>query len=180
MKYFLLPLLLILSQAVSAQDFASNFRLIKGKVVYENILHNEELTGLKEPLIKQLYSTGGITNIQDKGNYLTADINEMIIDFRKYGATYLDVSYALNKVIRGKLIIEFRDGRYKANISDIVFYDNPPSKDSGEFLLEEVFVRNTRQEFRSRHTVKLSLHVMDMQFREIFTIKEDEQVAKDW
>lgn len=180
MKYFFLPLLLMLSQAVAAQDLASNFRLTQGKVVYENIFHNEELTDLKESLTRRLYATGGITNIQDQGQYLTADINEMIIDFRKYGATRLDVSYPLYKAIRGKLMIEFREGRYKANISDIVFFDNPPGKDACEYLLEEVFVRNTRQEFRSRPTIKLSLRIMDMQFKDIFTIKEDQQVAKDW
>lgn len=180
MKYFFLSLLLILTLPALAQDFASNFRLSSGKAVYEHILYNEATSNLKESLKKQLLSTGGITNIQDKGQYLTADIYEMMIDYRKYGATNFDITPPLAYPFRGKLLIEFRDGRYKANIRDIVFIDKDYSTRTNYIPLEKTFVRNNRQEFRSRPNILRSLRIMNMHFMEIFTLAEANNAVEDW
>lgn len=180
MKYLFFFILFALNLQVQAQDFVSNFRLSNRKALYEHVFLNEEISDLKESLKKQLLTTGGITNVQDNGQYLTAEINEMIIDYRKYGATYFEISFPLTKPIRGKLMIEFRDGRYKAHISDIVFIDNDYRKGINDFSLEEAFVRNNRQEFRSRSSIQHSLHLMNLHFMEIFTLNAEEEIPEDW
>ena len=74
MKKILLPLLLLISVSVQAQSVLSNFSIEENAIVYKYIFEPSDTVNLKERLLLQLRSTRGIENVEDKGNYISANL----------------------------------------------------------------------------------------------------------
>ena len=139
MNKLLLPLLLFFSLAAQAQY---NFKTENKSLVYESVIQNEG-SNLKEALHKQLLSTTGITNVEDNGDFLTAEINKLPVRYKDYGYNTLDVSLQLNRPIRARMVVDFREGRYKAKITDIIFITE--EEIGNDFPKERFFLRGNGQ-----------------------------------
>jgi hypothetical protein len=144
-----------------------NFAIENGQVIWQKV-YETDLT--KEELIGQIKSSGQFVNISENGEILTAEINQLSMDFKGYGVSEMSTPmYVSRSYVKAFALIDFKEERYRVTLKTIKFvqkYDDALSR-QGETLDIELFALKKRNtEFKTSFLAKPS-EIMDFTFQKI-------------
>ena len=154
-----------------------NFLIENGQViwqkVYETDLTNEELIG-------QIKTSGPFENVSENNESLTAEINQLSMDFKGYGVSEMSTPmYVSRSYVKTFVLIEFKEKRYRVTLKNIKFvqkYEDALSKEGETTDLELFALKKRNTEFKSSFLNKPS-KIMDFTFQKVTDfngeVKED-------
>lgn len=141
-----------------------NFVIESGQVqhikVYE--VANTPEKQLSDKLYTHLSTVAGIKELVIKDNSITGDINNLTVDYKKYGGTWGNTITLLRAPMEGKFIIQIKDNKYRVISSDLGFGANGKLKD--------FFTRNKGTEFVSRQGLQDALKYIDGHLSDMFNV----------
>lgn len=185
MKKTLLLLTIILSGCgsvtqVSNSDYQAitnnNFLIDNSVVVWQKVIETDLSF---DDFVNKMKEMGVLYNIETMDGKLIGDINLVEADYKGAGYGYMTTPiYISRNFIGAHALIEFREGRYRVVLRNIMLtqqIDDPLSK-MGELTPIE-FYALTNGEF-NRAFIQSS-EILDFTFSNIFTIKES-KLSDDW
>ena len=176
MKLLLLILFSSLTINISFSQ-SENFELDDGQVIWRKVI-NSDLT--KTQLLTNISQSGHFINVLEVGENVTAQVDQLIIDYEGNGWSYLSTPIEIiQSYIKCFVIIEFKEDRYRVTLKNILFVRNEESKTGGIgelTLLESVALRRNNTEFKNSFLQKPS-EIMNLTFERITSFNEP--TAKD-
>jgi hypothetical protein len=182
MKLFITILLFIPFYANSQITQISNFYVNNSDVIYIKVFDVSDTTNLKFNITKQLKSTANITNIQEYESYLTADISNMAIDYKKHGGSSLIIPMIVTNGINGKMTVDFKNGKYRVTIQGIEFINNLSIYTSGIEMegsnqpMKNLILNKERTEIKNTKKWLDVLGFLDKHFVDTFTFKSTSNI----
>jgi hypothetical protein len=174
MKKIIFIFLLLFALSAQAQTSMSNFEIQDNSVVYRRIYESDMA---KDEFLKQLLTTQGITEAEDKGELITAKIEGMSIEIKKHGGSWSSSPMVLQKPLYGNMIVEFKDGRYRITLSNLNFVE------TGGFTEEKYpvsfYAINKRKQWRKNRKFLEVLHYTNKHMEDVFSPKEL-AASEDW
>jgi len=137
-------------------------------------MNNSNSQEIIDKLNSYLPTIVGISNIQFNGNVFTGNIDNLMIDYKKFGGKILSVWTALNNPMFAKLTIQIKDNRYRVIITDIKCVH-----DILEYNFNSSTTINERTSFINKKILIQGLGYVDSYFSEMFTIKND-KISDEW
>jgi len=155
-----------------------NFEIENGQVLWQKV-YETDLT--KEQLIGQIKSSGQFVNISENGESLTAEINQLSMDFKGYGISEMSTPiYISRSYVKAFVLIEFKDERYRVTLKNIKFvqkYEDALSKEGETTDIELYALKKRNTEFKSSFLKKPS-KIMDFTFQKVTDFKIIEKKDK--
>ncbi|PZX52466.1 hypothetical protein LV84_03472 [Algoriphagus ratkowskyi] len=154
----------------------NGFEINSGKLEWVNVYEstitlNEVLDILKE--------NGKISNIEEGEDRIIASISKVEADYKGFGKSEMSTPiYIARNWIEAKLIIEFKEDKYRATLKDIFLsqiYSDPLSQ-MGEMSTLDSYAISSKS-FKSSFT-KSSSEILDFTFTKEFYFQKD--INKDW
>lgn len=149
----------------------SNFEIEEKKVIWQKV-YASELT--KEELIKEITSSGNFENITKNKESLTANINELSLDFEGFGSSEMSTPmYIARSYVKALVLIEFKEKRYRVTLKNIKFvqkYDDGLSETGETSDLELYALRKRNTEFKKNFLKKPS-KIMNYTFENVTEFK---------
>lgn len=185
MKQLTLILLLFSSITINAQlDSLHNFILNNDlTVTYQQIFTSDSLT--INDLKKFIASKSNINNVVIQENTITGKIENMRINYEKYGGKYMSTLIILNHNLDANFIVEIKENRYRITIKDFVFTDtesllahNTNNTDVNKTKLNDYVVKTRKQTFKTGNTYTKGLEYCHQHFTELFSFSKPEK--EDW
>lgn len=148
-----------------------NFQIENGLVLWQKV-YETDLT--KEQLIKQIKSSGQFENISENEESLSAEINQLSMDFKGYGISKISTPmYVSQSYVKAFVLIEFKDERYRVTLKNIKFaqkYEDALSKEGETTDIELYALKKRNTVFKSSFLKKPS-KIMDFTFQKITHFK---------
>lgn len=174
-KLLLLPFLLI-SLTSFAQTSVSNFHVENGFLIYRQVF---EVETTENGLIRHLMTAPGVTDITKQDSFIVGKVENVKVDWKKFGGTWGTITTALAHPISGNLLAELKDGRYRITVSNIVLKPHSPTLyQNADSKLDDLSL-NRKKEFRTGKNYLSTLFYIDKQFTDMFTMKE-QTASQDW
>jgi len=191
MKKILITLSILITSITSfSQDELTsmeNFVIENNSVVYKKVfeLPNQTETELKKNILSFISKVPNVSNVRVIGDEIFGDINNLKVNYSKYGGSYMTTLILLNHSMFGKLIVQTKDNKYRVLIKDIYFIDDvsllsmTTKKEMDNRTDFTYFVtKNDKSEFRTNNTFKKGLGYMNNYFTEIFTYSNT--IKENW
>ncbi len=160
MKKTLLTFLLLgFSFIVKSQTSFANFHFKDGKIQYEKIYEIEGGTEqeLNQRLESFLPSISGLKfDFSDAG--FTGKIQNVTIDYKKFGGKYMTTWIPLNYPLSGNISIQVKGNRYRFLLSDIETKENEFTE---PILFDVYLTKNKGTEFTTNKTILTGLELLD-------------------
>ncbi len=148
-----------------------NFEIENGQVIWQKV-YDTDLT--KEQLIGQIKSSGKFKNISENGESLSAEIDQLSMDFKGYGVSEMSTPmYVSRSYVQAFALIEFKEERYRVTLKNIKFvkkYDDALSKEGETTDIELFALKKRNTEFKSAFLKKPS-KIMDFTFQKVTDFK---------
>ncbi|QIY92255.1 hypothetical protein [Chryseobacterium gallinarum] len=184
MKKILIIVLLNFSIFAIAQESA--FIISNKQVVWQRIY--ESTKSIKE--VKNiLSSTGKIKFTGEDANTLTGEVSDFIMDFKGAGYTKMGTPMYLSNSSKfsGNFKIEFKEGRYRAMVTNInskddkttLYYGGISIGDNGENTLEEFALTNDREYFKGVFEGRAS-KIINFSFTQLFDVSKYTKTDDNW
>jgi hypothetical protein len=182
MRKILFTLLLLgISFSVKSQTSFSNFYFKDGKIQYEKIYEIEG--GTEQELNQKLQSflptiSGLKFDFNETG--FAGKIQNVIIDYKKFGGKYMTTWIPLNYPLNGSISIQVKGNRYRFLLSDIETREN---EFSDPILFDVYLTKNKGTEFTTNKTILSGLELLDKFLTDKFDLllfKGDKKVDDDW
>ncbi|MBQ4913841.1 hypothetical protein J8L85_05290 [Maribacter sp. MMG018] len=171
----LLSSTLLINFTLSETD---NFQIENGQVLWQKVF---ETNMTKEQLIEQIKSSGQFENISENEKSLTAQINQLSMDFKGYGISEMSTPmYVSRSYVEAFSLIEFKEKRYRVTLKNIKFvqkYEDALSKEGETTDIEFYALKKRNTEFKSNFLNKPS-KIMDFTFQKITNFKDVEKEDK--
>lgn len=188
MLYFIKCIFLILPITVFCQDTNfENFDIVNRKIIYTKVFEIEEATAedLQIYFIQQMNVFAEKTN--EYKNEITGKFLKKIIDYKKYGGSNLDTMTFIRSPMSGEFSIQFKDGKYRVIVQNIVFHSNisynfygVSTNENNITKIEAIFIKNNKDSFRKNLTYRDGLYYMSKNIEEWFSIKLNPKISNDW
>ncbi len=127
-----------------------------------------------EQLIGQIKISGQFENISENGESLTAEINQLSMDFKGYGISEMSTPmYISRSYVKAFVLIEFKDARYRVTLKNIKFvqkYEDALSKEGETTDIELYALKKRNTVFKSSFLKKPS-KIMDFTFQKVTDFK---------
>lgn len=120
MKTRLTVILMAVAFAAIAQGNTSfgNFKLVDQEVIYQKIFLHDSVTIGK--LVEYYGTLPYLANVQQSGDEVTFDFNELIVDYKKFQFTQVGTpSIIQTGKYSGKAAVGVKDGKYRITLSSI-------------------------------------------------------------
>lgn len=189
MNKLLLPLLFLFALSVHGQTkttYLSDFHLENQAIVHKKVYEPTDTANLKERLLTQLRSTRGVENVQDMGDYISADIKGMEIDYQKHGGKKMTTPIFLNHQLNAMLTVQLKEGRYRTLIEKINHVDHlsnvyAASIAQGKNITatEDYYLKRGGESFKNNRSLLGCLYYTDKYIEDTFTLKEV-AASEDW
>ncbi|ACU61336.1 hypothetical protein [Chitinophaga pinensis] len=125
MKLFTLLLFVVIPIIAQAQEGPYSHLVIQdGQVLFEEIYKLDSVASEDVKLRLSQY-VPGIKNLVDyhlEGDVITARFSGAMIDYRKYGGKWGNTAVYLNHPFSANINIVWKEGKYKAAVTNIVFH----------------------------------------------------------
>lgn len=168
MKHVLVFFLLFILFPASAQDNRGKMITADGDIYYQRVV---ECPGMSAADIKVLIKQSGVIgasfqNVLDTDSKLVINIEGVksrVGDLEGYPVLSTDFIISRATEYRGRVIYDFKDGRYRVTCADIEW--RVPETMFGEYSLIRDVIYNKRGELRNRYNEKLSFalaHTFDV------------------
>lgn len=131
-KFFAIVFLLIAGCTAMAQglEIDTQYRTIRWSTVVESTITQDEI-------IQQILAYDILDNVVTHGNMIAGDIPPVMLDYRTAGYSSMKVAtYILNYHFSGRVIIHFKEGRYKIEVVNMNFGGMPLFEGVGEFAFD--------------------------------------------
>lgn len=167
----------------------SSFAIDNKEVIWVQVYHaNQPATALSDHVFDFLKRQAWVKNLHFDQDELVADIENFRVDYKRYGGKYLNTS----NLIRtgrwsGKTRIAFKDGKYRVVVYGLEYDGRQPAMHAGKMSNQPHRIHGTwtdwvlnkyRTNFKkSRHT---NIHIMHVNLKDAFTLKETEFIDEDW
>jgi hypothetical protein len=155
-----------------------NFLIENGQVLWQKV-YESDLT--KEQLIEQIKSSGQFENISENGENLSAEINQLSMDFKGYGISEMSTPiYVSRSYVQAFALIEFKEKRYRVTLKNIKFvqkYEDALSREGETSDIELYALKKRNTEFKSNFLNKPS-KIMDFTFQKVTEFKGVGKVDK--
>ncbi|MEB8345869.1 hypothetical protein OO010_07415 [Flavobacteriaceae bacterium KMM 6898] len=154
-----------------------NFVIENGQVIWQKV-YETDLTN--EELVIQIKTSGQFENVSENKESLTAEINQLSMDFKGYGISEMSTPmYVSRSYVKTFALIEFKEKRYRVTLKNIKFvrkYEDALSKEGETTDLELFALKKRNTEFKSKFLNKPSKN-MDFTFQKVTdfngVVKED-------
>lgn len=173
----ILCLLILSSLSIYSQKQINNFEIEDGtNIVYKRVFEMKENS--KEEIVSFFQSLSNV-QISDVSDELIGEIEDMNINYKKYGGKYMNTLILLNQKMNSKIKVQFKDDKYRIILRDIKFYDDvslnslSTLKESDNIThFSDFMVKKKKGEFRTSKILLKGLEYMDLYFNDFFTYKE--------
>lgn len=191
MKKLLITLSILITSITSfSQDELTsleNFVIENNSVVYKKVfeLPNQTETELKKNILSFISKVPNVSNVRVIGDEIFGDINNLKVNYSKYGGSYMTTLILLNHSMFGKLIVQTKDNKYRVLIKDIYFIDDvsllsmtTKKEMDNRTNFTDFITKNGRSEFRSGNTIIKGIGYMNSYFTELFTYSNT--IKENW
>ncbi len=179
-KYFFI--ILFLTQiftfaSAQVQTELRNFNLEFGNITYRQSYPMPNLTAaeVSEKLLKYIPTINGLGEVKFNGKVFYGNVQNMMIDYPKYGGKWLTILPLLNSPMRSIITIEPKDGKYDVVLSQMEFrtdFRTPYSK------VNNHFTEGNGAIFSPVKRVTDAMAFMDLFFTDILQVS-DKRVVKN-
>ncbi len=176
MKYvysiiFLLPMVLF-SQY-------NHLKLEKEKVIYERVFEIDSMSkeDLKAQLQHAVSKINNIHNVQFSETFFSAELKNIIIDYKKYGYSYWKTPVPLNYPFSANVFVSFKEGKYRVTVSSMLFFISSSGMLDGPLTCETLLTKNG-EKFKQNNTVIIGGEIIEKYLDETFTF--DFNQNKEW
>jgi hypothetical protein len=161
-----------------------NFVIENNDSVWKYIYHKNGDN--KSKMKRQLMANPYIKNIRETEAGLVADIENWQIDYKKEGGSHMSTSMAVTGgKWNGRVLIDFRDGKYRVSVSGLNFDAGSVGVYGGGITInQDIFdnwadwtLNKPRTDFKRNQNKNMKL--MDSALRTMFTITNPQQ-TDDW
>ena len=192
MSFRLLFIPVLFSFSVYAQEKQatySSFAIDNREVIWVQVYHAqhpaEVLTRHVHDFLKR---KPWLKNIQHDGAEIIADIENLRVDYKRYGGKYMNTS----NLIRtgrwlGKVRVSFRDGKYRIIVYGLAYDARQPAMHAGKMSNQphaihgtwtDWVLNNYRTHFRKgRH---INMDIMHLHLKDSFTLTDTELIDNAW
>jgi len=117
-KLVVLALICVGTSALSQPTSFGSFKAEDQEIKFQKVLTQDSITVAK---LEKFYSTQPfISNLSATGDGLTFDVNDIVVDFKKFQFRQMDVPVLIQTgKYSGKVTVNVRDGRYRILITAI-------------------------------------------------------------
>jgi hypothetical protein len=138
---------LIICAPKKLQSQYSNLKLESSQLIFEKIYELDSASSEEiEKLIKEATPrTNGITDFQKSEDIVTARIDGIFIDYKKYGGRWGNTPAVLNYPFFGDLTILWKEGKYRVIVTNMYF----KTDGFGIMKCSEIFLKNRGTELRT-------------------------------
>ncbi|MFN3801343.1 hypothetical protein [Belliella pelovolcani] len=178
MKYLFLLIFVFLNSYQTEKEI-HNFHLENQTIQYIKVFELKEFSEneLIDKLNGYLPTVSGVSNIHFNGTVFTGKIENLEIDFKKYGGkwgtTWIPIQYPMN----ANLTIQVKDNRYRLLISNIECSMQVPPRTVFDFNSMATVKRGT--EISTNKTIVQGLKYTDQFLTDKFNIS-NKQLDNDW
>lgn len=176
MKNFFLTLLLVCIQFATFSQENNGFHINSGKLEWEKVFESN-LT--QTEILDLLKINGKVSKIEIKDSRILANVARVEPDYKGLGIAEMTAPiYIARSWVNGKLVIDFKEGRYKVILRDILLTQKytDGSSDVGEISTLDSFAIS-KLEFKNAF-LKSPSKILDYTFTKEFSFEIIEK--EDW
>lgn len=153
----------------SNSNMIYNFYIENNGVIYKNVY---EVAGLSESQITEklnllLSTSTGLTNLKYSNNEFTGRIENLTIDYRKFGGKLFTAWTALNSPMFGNLKVQVKESKYRIIISEIELIEPSPYL---IYNLSSSSTTDNRTRFTNKKPILQGLEFIDKSMIEKFQL----------
>ena len=170
-------LLLWIAHLAIGQSIVNNFEIENG-IVWRKVF---ETNLAFDQLVEKIKDSGLFENLDISEGKVTGELRKLSADYK--GAGYSEMGtpmYVARSFLKGFLIIEFKEGKYRVTIKNIILvhkYSDALSKQGEETNLDNFALKSSKQEFKPAFAKSPSL-ILDHTFTDAFSFMIEKK--KDW
>ena len=166
-----------------------SFTISQREVVWIQVYHNEESAdSLSMKVFNHLKRKMWIKEIQYEGDDIIAELVNYRPDYKRYGGKFKNTSM----IIRtgkwdGKIRISFKEGKYRVIAEGLHYQAKQSTTGSGKATIEQHDISGTLTEFvlddlRTvfRKSRLKNLDILQLSFKDSFTLTTDQLIDTDW
>ena len=168
---------MILCNTAVGQRTVNNFEIEGGTIwrkVFETNITFEQLT-------EKIKDSGLFKNMEISESKVTGDIKQLVADYKGSGFSRgLTPIYVLGSYFKGFSIIEFKEGKYRVTLKNIVLVQmrsDPLGEKGEETNLDTYALKSSKDEFKAAFMKAPSL-ILNHTFENKFSFKNNEK--EDW
>ncbi len=172
MKYLILSFLLM-PFFIQAQN--QYLKLEKAQVYFEKVYSVDILKspGIEKLLLNEVPKVKGLKGFQKSHDTINAKIENIVIDYKRYGGRWSNTDVFMNYRFSGDVLIVWEAGKYKVTVSNMYF-----NKDgSDKIKCSDVFTKNHRTQFGTRRIGISSRQYLEKYLADLFLIKQDKTIG---
>jgi hypothetical protein len=167
-----------------------SFSIENKDAVWSQIYHEDDMPAaeLYAKVFAHLKRNPWLVNLKYEGEDLVADINRLKLEYKRYGGKFMKTSNILRTGRwYGKLRISFKDDKYRVIVYGLHYVAWQPTSGSGKATIEGHEVNGTFSEWvlndfhtgfrKSRFS---NLDIVHLNFKERFTLHENQLIDSDW
>jgi hypothetical protein len=118
-KLFYLLLFLLPAMAEAQTTEYGSFKILNTEIIYQRVFTADSVTLQK--LADYLSGAQNVTNVSTANGVLTADLGELVVDFKKFQFTQVATPPIIQTgKFSGKISAETKDGRYRITVNKLV------------------------------------------------------------
>lgn len=127
------------TKGISNDSLYHNYILFEGQVKFEKVYEVDSLSGdeLGALLTRTVPMINGVTDFRKEDGLITAMLKNAKIDYKRYGARWGTTPILLNHPFNANISILWKDGKYKATLTNITFI----APNIGYVKLDEMLTR---------------------------------------
>ena len=160
------------------QETINNFHSENQQIIWESVFETQLQFVQLSRIIKE---SGLFDNLEVTENKLTGMMKDMDADFKGAGLTELSTPiYIARSYVRGFAIVEYKDGKYRAQLKKIILiqkYNDALSQHGQTTNLESFALKKGTNEIKNAFKKSPSL-ILDHTFQTRFQFASD--TKKDW
>jgi hypothetical protein len=175
MKTLLIIVLILFSTFAQAQY--TNLKLEDSQFLFEKVYEKDSLSSkdIEKMLINGVPTIKNLKDFYKHNEIITAKLDNVKIDFRKYGGSWGSSPFFLNHPFFANISIVWKDGKYKVTATNLTF-DTGVSA-FGVMTCTDIFTKKRGSEIRTNENIITAGKYIEQYLSELFTIS---RVKKDW
>ena len=183
---------ILISRIAYSQSEITNYQsfLIDNReVAWAQVYHNEESAdSLSQKIFQHLKRKAWVKQIQYEENDIVADIMNYRPDYKRYGGKFRNTSTVIRTgKWNGKARISFKDGKYRVILYGMSYDAKQPATTAGKASMEQHDISGTLTEFvlndlrtAFRKNRLKNLDILQLSFKDSFTLTADQIIDTDW
>lgn len=166
------------AQRAPITDFG-HFKIENSDLIYQHVI---DTTISPNAALKYLRSLPGTHKVQLVDDFITAEFENLVVDARRVGRNwFMTPAIIENYKLSGKLLLEFKEKRYRLTLSGMFFVAATDSvRKLGEGTFADNMLKRDKDSIRPTLATEDVLGIYDLFFTDYFLIKRTSITRSDW